>query len=48
MAANESRGGRPSKLTPELADRLVALLAGGATVTAVAAAVCVDRRTIQQ
>ena len=47
MAANKIRG-RPSKLTPELADRLVALLAGGATIASAAAAVGVDRRTIQQ
>jgi hypothetical protein len=47
MAANKIRG-RPSKLTPELADRLVALLAGGATITSAAATIGVDRRTIQQ
>jgi hypothetical protein len=38
---------RPSKLTPELAERLVGLLAGGATVTAAAAELRMDRRTIQ-
>jgi hypothetical protein len=46
MTAKKPRG-RPSKLTPELADRLAGLPAGGATVTAAAAAVGVDRRTVQ-
>jgi hypothetical protein len=41
MAANKIRA-RPSKLTPERADRLVALLAGGATITSAAAAVGVE------
>jgi hypothetical protein len=39
-------GGRPSKL-PELADRLVELMAGGATVTAAAAELGISRRTLQ-
>jgi Homeodomain-like domain len=46
MIAKQTRG-RPSKLTPEIADRLVELLAGGVTVTAAAADLGVDRRTVQ-
>jgi hypothetical protein len=41
------RKGRPTKLTPERAARLIALLCAGATVTDAAAATGVDRRTIQ-
>jgi transposase len=38
--------GRPTKLTPELADRLVALLGAGSTVTAAARELGVSRRSI--
>lgn len=40
------RRGRPSKFSEEVADRLVELVSSGATITAAAAAVGVDRRTI--
>jgi transposase-like protein len=40
------RRGRPSKFSEEVADRLVELIASGATVTAAAREVGVDRRTI--
>jgi hypothetical protein len=40
--------GRPSLLTPEVADRLAGLLAGGATVPDAAAAVGVSVRTVQR
>ena len=39
--------GRPSKLTPDLVDRLVALVADGASVSAAAADVGVTLRTVQ-
>ena len=39
--------GRPSKLTDERADRLVALMADGSSITAAATAIGVSRRTLQ-
>ena len=46
MTAKESRG-RPSKLTPAVAERLAGLLAGGASVTAAARACGVSVRSVQ-
>jgi Helix-turn-helix domain len=41
------RPGRPSSLTPEIADRLVQLLASGVTLTDAAASIGVTRRSVQ-
>lgn len=47
VVAQKLPPGRPSKLTPERAERLVELLAAGATTAQAAEALGVSRRTIQ-
>ena len=47
MNAHEVRRGRPTLLNAATADRLVALLAGGTTITDAARALDLDRRTVQ-